>query len=112
MVGKKVANVGNKPGVTKNLVWLKTNSNIVLLDTPGILWPKFENQKVALNLASMTAIRSEILDTDEIAVHILKKLEKFYPEIIKNRYNVSELDVPDWIKTEDELRDYWRENHL
>jgi len=92
MVGKKVANVGNKPGVTKNLVWLKTNSNIVLLDTPGILWPKFENQKVALNLASMTAIRSEILDTDEIAVHILKKLEKFYPEIIKNRYNVSELD--------------------
>ena len=88
MVGKKVANVGNKPGVTKNLVWLKTNSNILLLDTPGILWPKFDDQEVALNLASMTAIKSEILDKDEIAIHILNKLEKFYPNILKSRYNV------------------------
>ena len=92
MVGKKVANVGNKPGVTKNLVWLKTNSNILLLDTPGILWPKFDNEEVALNLASMTAIKSEILDRDEIAIHILKKLEKFYPSILKSRYNINYID--------------------
>jgi len=92
MVGKKVASVGNKPGVTKNLVWLKTNSNILLLDTPGILWPKFDNQTVALNLASMTAIKSEILDTDEIAIHILKQLEKFYPEFMKKRYNIDYID--------------------
>lgn len=92
MVGKKVANVGNKPGVTKNLVWLKTNSNILLLDTPGILWPKFDDQEVALNLASMTAIKSEILDKDEIAIHILNKLEKFYPNILKSRYNVDYID--------------------
>ncbi len=92
MVGKKVANVGNKPGVTKNLVWLKTNSNILLLDTPGILWPKFDDQEVALNLASMTAIKSEILDKDEIAIHILKKLEKFYPDILKARYNIDCID--------------------
>lgn len=92
MVGRKVANVGNKPGVTKNLVWLKTNSNILLLDTPGILWPKFDNQEVALNLASMSAIRSEILDTDEIAVHILNKLNNFYPNILKMRYNIDYID--------------------
>ena len=92
MVGKKVANVGNKPGVTKNLVWLITNSNILLLDTPGILWPKFDDQEVALNLASMTAIKSEILDKDEIAIHILNKLEKFYPNILKSRYNVDYID--------------------
>ncbi len=92
MVGKRVANVGNKPGVTKNLVWLKTSSNILLLDTPGILWPKFEDKKVALNLASMTAIKSEILDKDEIAIYILKTLYSHYPEILKSRYNVIELD--------------------
>ncbi len=88
MAGKKVANVGNKPGVTKNLVWLKTKSNVLLLDTPGILWPKFDNQKVALNLASMTAIRQEILDKDELAVYILNTLDKYYPNILKERYNI------------------------
>lgn len=88
MAGKKVANVGNKPGVTKNLVWLKTKSNVLLLDTPGILWPKFDNQKVALNLASMTAIKQEILDKDELAVYILNTLDKHYPNILKERYSI------------------------
>ena len=92
MVGKKVAGVGNKPGVTKNVVWLKTNSNIMLLDTPGILWPKFEDKTVALNLASMAAIRQEVLDTDEIAIHILNMLEKYYKDILKSRYNIVEID--------------------
>ena len=92
MVGKKVAGVGNKPGVTKNLVWLKTNSNILLLDTPGILWPKFETNEVALNLASMTAIKQEILDKDEIAIHILGKLEKYYKDLLKMRYNIEYID--------------------
>ena len=87
LAGKKVANVGNRPGVTTNLVWLKTKLNILLLDTPGILWPKFENQEVALNLASFSAIRSEILDVDEVAIHILNKLSKYYPLILKSRYN-------------------------
>ena len=92
MAGKKVAGVGNKPGVTKNLVWLKTNSNILLLDTPGILWPKFDSHKVALNLASMTAIKQEILDKDELAVYILNTLEKYYPEILKTRYKIDNID--------------------
>ena len=92
MIGKRVANVGNKPGVTKNLVWLKTSSNILLLDTPGILWPKLDNNEVALNLASMTAIKQEILDKDEIAIHILNKLEKNYKNLLKMRYNINYID--------------------
>ena len=86
---KKVASTGNMPGVTKSLVWLKTNSDILLLDTPGILWPKFEDQKIALNLASMTAIKSEILPVDEVAIHILNILDKYYPNILKMRYNIA-----------------------
>ena len=102
MAGRKVSNVGNMPGVTKNLIWLKTNSNITLLDTPGILWPKFENSIVALNLASMTAIKQEILNKDEIAVHIIKTLYKYYPNILKDKYNIDYLDE-DFIEVYDKI---------
>lgn len=93
---RKVASVGNKPGVTKGLSWLKTNHGIMLLDTPGILWPKFDNEEIALNLASFFSIRTEVLDVDEVAVHILKKLNKLYPEKLKERYGIassSSLDI-------------------
>ena len=92
LVGKKVANVENKPGVTTSLSWLKTKSNILLLDSPGILWPKFETAEVALNLASMTSIKVEVLPVDEVAIHILKKLEKYYTEVLANRYHLTKLD--------------------
>jgi ribosome biogenesis GTPase A len=92
MAGKKVATTGNKPGVTKNLVWLKTNSDILLLDTPGILWPKMDNEKVALNLASMTAIKEEILPIDDVAIHIIKMLHEYYPNILEERYNVTKIN--------------------
>lgn len=95
MAGKKVANVGNKPGITTNLVWLKTKLNILLLDTPGILWPKFESHEIALNLASFQAIRSEILNLDEVAIHILNKLNDYYPNILKSRYNLDSIDNDD-----------------
>ena len=91
LAGKKVAVVGNKPGVTTSLNWLKTNSDILLLDTPGILWPKFDNQELALNLASMSAIRSEILNIDELAVHILNMLYKYYPAILNERYKINDI---------------------
>ena len=97
MVGRKVAEVGNRPGVTKGLVWLNTKHNIILLDTPGILWPKLEQQEVALNLASFSAIKTEVLDENEVAVHILMKLNKYYPDKLKERYgiipNPVELDI-------------------
>ena len=89
LAGKKVANVANTPGVTKSLSWLKTKYNILLLDSPGILWPKLESNEIALNLASMTAIRDEILPVDEVAVHILNKLNCHYPEMLKTRYNIN-----------------------
>lgn len=92
LVGRKAVNVGNKPGVTKNLNWIRINETIELLDTPGILWPKFEEEKVALNLASLTAIKEEILPIDEVVFYILRTLEKLYPSILKERYNLDEID--------------------
>ncbi len=92
LVGKKVAVVGNKPGVTTSLNWLKTESDILLLDTPGILWPKFDSQELALNLASMSAIRSEILNIDELAVHILMQLYNYYPNLLEERYKINSID--------------------
>lgn len=85
---RKVATVGNNPGVTQSLSWLKTKSNIVLLDTPGILWPKLDEGNVALNLAAFTAIKQEILPVDEVAVYILKYLSEYYPKILSENYNV------------------------
>ena len=92
LAGKKVSKVGNSPGITRSLTWLNTNSNIVILDTPGILWPKLEQENVALNLASMSAIKEDILPLDRVACHILTKLEKYYPEILKNRYNLDDIE--------------------
>ena len=94
MVGRKVAEVGNKPGVTKGLVWLNTKHGITLLDTPGILWPKLEQKEVALNLASFSAIKTEVLDENQVAVHILNKLNKYYPDKLIERYGVK----PDSVK--------------
>ena len=101
MAGKKVAGVGNTPGVTKSLNWLKTKENILLLDTPGILWPKFENNEIALNLASMSAIRTEVLDPDEVAIHILNILDKYYNEILTKRYGIEHVDNDDIATTYD-----------
>lgn len=91
MALRSAATTGNIPGVTKNLSFIKTNSNILLLDSPGILWPKLDNQEIALNLASMSAIKSEILPLDDVAIHILNKLDKYYPKILKQRYNLEKL---------------------
>lgn len=92
MANKRVAEVGNNPGVTQHVKWLKTPYNISLLDTPGILWPKLNDSKVALNLAAMTSIKQEILPIDEVAVYILKMLEEFYPEILKERYDLTNVE--------------------
>ena len=90
--GKACAKTGNKPGVTKGKQWIKINKNVELLDTPGILWPKFESAEVALNLASISAIKNEVLPIDEVAIHILNKLDKYYNDILKSRYGVDHVD--------------------
>ena len=92
LAGRKIAETGNKPGVTKSLTWLKTSSDIELLDTPGILWPKLDDERVALNLAAMTAIKEEILPIDDVAIHILNMLHDYYPEILEERYGIKKLD--------------------
>ena len=92
LVGKKVANVGNMPGVTKNLSWIRVNSDIELLDSPGILWPKLEEEIVALNLASLTAIKEEILPIDRVVIHILNMLDKYYNNILKERYGIDKVN--------------------
>lgn len=92
MAGKKAAVIGNNPGVTKSLSWIKTTSGILLLDSPGILWPKLSEEEVALNLASLTAIPRDILPVDRIAIHILNKLNEYYPDMLKSRYNLDYID--------------------
>ena len=91
LAGKKAAGVGNTPGFTKTLNWIRVNKDIELLDTPGILWPKLENQEQAHILASLSSIKEEILDIDSIAVFILKKLYELYPEKLKERYGIETL---------------------
>ena len=98
LVGKKATNVGNKPGVTKNLNWIRINEKFELLDSPGILWPKLDEEKVAFNLASLTAIKEEVLPLYDVVEYILRTLEKYYPEILKNRYLVDSIEE-DFIET-------------
>ena len=88
LVGKKATNVGNRPGVTKNLQWIRVNDKLELLDTPGILWPRLDNNEVAHNLASMTAIKEEVLDLEDISIYIINTMFKYYPDNIKTRYNI------------------------
>ena len=92
LVGKKAAGVANKPGFTKQLSWIRINKDIELLDSPGILWPKFENQEQALILASLSSIKEEILDNDLLASFILKKLMELYPDRVEERYGIVDLD--------------------
>ena len=101
LVGKKAVNVGNMPGVTKDLNWIRINSDIELLDTPGILWPKLEQTKVAYNLASLTAIKEEILPLFQVVEYILKTLYKYYPKVLKERYGLDEVDEYDITNTLD-----------
>ena len=88
--GKACAKTGNKPGVTKGKQWIRLNQNVELLDTPGILWPKFEDQMVGLRLALIGAIKDEILNIDELSIELIKILTQYYPGVLAERYSVDE----------------------
>lgn len=88
--GKACAKTGNKPGVTKGKQWIRLNRNVELLDTPGILWPKFEDQKVGLHLALIGSIKDEILNMDELSLELIRMLAKEYPGILAARYEADE----------------------
>lgn len=90
LVNKKVASIGDKPGVTKSQQWIRINQDLELLDTPGILWPKFENQEIASNLAVTGAIKDEIVDVYELVKYALNFYKLYYSQELVNRYNVKE----------------------
>lgn len=93
LVGKKAAGVGNKPGFTKSLTWIRLNKNIDLLDSPGILWPKLENQDEAKILAIFSSIKEEILNKEELAIDAIKLLTTLYKEKFEDRYKISITDL-------------------
>lgn len=88
--GRACAKTGNKPGVTKGKQWIRLNQNLELLDTPGILWPRFENQAVGERLAMIGSINDEILQTEELAAAVIQYLQQEYKGLLKERYEVSE----------------------
>lgn len=86
LAGKKIAVVGNKPGVTKGQQWLKSNKDLEILDTPGILWPKFEDELVGLKLALTGAIKDQLLPMDEVTIFGLNYFKTYYPERLEERF--------------------------
>ena len=92
LAGKKIAVVGNKPGVTKGQQWLKSNKDLEILDTPGILWPKFEDETVALKLALTGAIKDNLLPMDEVTIFGLNYFKEHYPDELVGRYKQLDLN--------------------
>lgn len=90
LAGKACAKTGNKPGVTKGKQWIRLNKNVELLDTPGILWPKFEDQQVGLRLALIGSIKDEILNIEELAAEMIQFLKKYYTGVLAEKYNIIE----------------------
>ncbi|AJA48134.1 ribosome biogenesis GTPase A [Clostridium pasteurianum DSM 525 = ATCC 6013] len=92
MAKNTAAKIGDKPGVTKSKQWIKTKMGIELMDTPGVLWPKFEEKKVGLNLAFTGAIKDEIMDVEELALSLIERLQKYYPDRLIKRYKLDSLE--------------------
>lgn len=92
LAGKKIAVVGNKPGVTKGQQWLKSNKDLEILDTPGILWPKFEDELVGLKLALTGAIKDQLLPMDEVTIFGLNYFKTYYPERLEERFKGVDLE--------------------
>lgn len=97
-VGKASTKTGNKPGVTKGKQWIRLNKFTELLDTPGILWPKFEDQTVGLKLAIIGSINDNIINTTDLALDLILILNKHYPEVLVNRYGIELEAVEDNLK--------------
>ena len=95
MTGKKSAQTGDRPGVTRGKQWLKLKNNMQLMDTPGILWPKFEDPKAGRNLAFCGSIKDEILDVPTLAMELIEVLSENYPDLLAERYKLEGIaDTP------------------
>lgn len=91
LTGKKAAKTGNKPGVTRGKQWISLGEHMMMLDTPGILWPKFEDPKVGLNLAFCGSIKDEIMDLETLGMELIGVLAKDYPDLLSARYKLEEI---------------------
>ena len=100
--GRKGAKAENRPGVTRGKQWVTVDNGLLLLDTPGILWPKFEDPNVGMKLAYTGAVKENIMDTEELACHLMEVLWKYYPDTLRNRYKI-DLDpgVPGYVLLEE-----------
>ena len=94
LAGKACAKTGNKPGVTKGKQWIRLNKNVELLDTPGILWPKFEDQVVGLRLAFIGSIKDEILNAEELAAELIQFMKQNYAGVLAEKYTITESEDP------------------
>ena len=94
LAGKACAKTGNKPGVTKGKQWIRLNKNVELLDTPGILWPKFEDQSVGMKLAFIGSMNDEIIIMDELAIDLIAYLQEWYPSLLQERYSLAGGETP------------------
>lgn len=103
LVGKRAVNVGNKPGVTKSLDWIRINDKLELLDSPGILWPKLDEEKVAYNLASLTAIKEDVLPIYDVVCYIIKMLYNYYPKLLEERFGITSINEEDMVLTLDSI---------
>lgn len=101
--GKACAKTGNKPGVTKGKQWIRLNKNVELLDTPGILWPKFEDQAVGLRLALIGSINDEILNIDELAMELITFLKNQYPGTLEKRFQLDESEEKSAVQILEEI---------
>ena len=91
MAKNNIAKTGDRAGVTKNKQWIKTPLGVEMLDTPVVLWPKFEDEETALNLAFTGAIKDEVMDSEELAYKLVERLQTYYPEKLKERYKIDEI---------------------
>ena len=101
LAGRNIQSTGNKAGVTKSLSWIKLNKDIELLDTPGILWPRIDDDTTGYNLASLSSIKEEILDKEEISIYILSFLSQNYPKLLQEKYGIDNIDFDDVVTTFD-----------
>ena len=100
---RKSAKIGDRPGVTKQVQWIKTKNDLELLDTPGVLWPKFEDEQTGLHLAFTGAIKDEIMDRETLALKLIEKLKNIAPSSLEERYRLSDIEAMSGIEIMDEI---------
>lgn len=85
---RKIAKIGDRPGITKHQLWIKLNKDFELLDTPGVLWPKFEDQEVGIKLAAIGTIKDQLLSLQDVTAYLIKFMQDYYPQLLEERYGL------------------------